>query len=288
MNREQPVGLHDVCLHRLWAQSYAVPRPHPYRASDETQAPSDYLSILDRCLQYIPYISPDQALATLSHSDLHLDNIFVERDTMNITCIIDWQSSIISEPYFQHKLPPVLTTIDAIIENDGDTGDEAKTEVEAFLERLPRLISHYETLKEEKSPEKWKALNHANRHFLTDVVPSITGSWTRDNGFRLLNSLIATCEDWEGIAAQGIPCPLQFTEDEVDCHQRDLDVVTNLARVLEQLEQAGVIPNGGKVPSDELERALDASRKLKAWFISEDKAGEDRDLNAKIWPYRTE
>jgi aminoglycoside phosphotransferase (APT) family kinase protein len=36
---------------------------------------------------------------TLSHPDLHLDNIFVDPDTKRITHIIDWQSAVISDVF---------------------------------------------------------------------------------------------------------------------------------------------------------------------------------------------
>ena len=60
-----------------------------------------------------------------------------------------------------------------------------------------------------------------------------------------------------------MPCPFYFTDEELVCHKRDLKIVEDLAQVLEQLEQGGIIPNGGKVLEDHYERGLDPSRPVK-------------------------
>jgi hypothetical protein len=83
-------------------------------------------------------------------------------------------------------------------------------------------------------------------------------------------------------------CPLKFTEDELTCYKRDLKVVADLAQVLEQIEQSGIIPNGGKVLADDYtgKRALEASRSVKEWFVTRMESEKEREFNAKVWPYR--
>lgn len=279
------IGLNE----RSWARSHAIPQINPYRLSNEAQSPSSYISLLDQYLALLPHLSPAPIPATLSHPDLHLDNIFVDPETMEIKCIIDWQSASVSEPYFQHSYPPMLSPITFTIKNDDREaialGEDP--EVEKFLRRLPNLCSHYQTLKRKNSPKRWDATHHANRHFLTKFMSSITGSWTRDNGFSLCHDLIAVAKDWENTTPMGIPCPLHFTEEDFISHRRDLQVVAELAQILEQLEQASIIPNGGKVLVDDFDRALEASRSVKAWFVGKGESEKERGLNAKVWPYQT-
>lgn len=117
-------------------------------------------------------------------------------------------------------------------------------------------------------------------------MASIPGSWTQDNGFGLCHDLVAAIIDWENIAPAGMPCPVRFASEELTVQKRELKVVTDLAQVLEQLEQGGIISNGGKVLADDYERALDASRSVKEWFVSMMESEKAQDLNSRVWPYR--
>lgn len=273
---------------RMWAQAHAVPQSNPYNPTDEAQSPEGYVSLLDRYLQLIPYMAPLPTPTTLSHPDLHMDNIFVDPDTMEITCIIDWQSTLVSEPYFQHSYPQMLTPVESYaIDNDKTDTTESNPDVNDFLKRLPRLIDHYNTLTERRNPQRWALKHDPNRYFLTKVVSSIPGSWTRDNGFGLCHDLVAAAIDWEKFAPAGMPCPFHFASEELAVHERDLKVVADLAQVLEQLEQGSIIPNAGKVLADDYERALDASRSVKGWFVSRMETKKAQDLNSRVWPFRT-
>lgn len=119
---------------RIWARAHAVPQTNPYNPTDETQSPESYISLLDRYLQLIPYMAPVPTPTTLSHPDLHLDNIFVDPDTMKITCIIDWQSTLVSEPYFQRSYPQMLIPIESPARNDNEPdATESNPDVDDFL-----------------------------------------------------------------------------------------------------------------------------------------------------------
>jgi hypothetical protein len=218
-----------------------------------------------------------------------MDNIFVDPNTKEITCIIDWQSALVSEPYFQRSYPQMLTPIESPAEDDKDEegATESDPDVDDFLKRLPRLISHYQTLIEQGNPQRWPLMHDPNCYFLTRVVSSISGSWIRDNGFLLCHNLVNATIDWEKVAPPGMPCPFHFTDEELTCHKRDLKVVADLAQILEQLEQGGIIPNGGKVLADDYERALDASRAVKEWFVTRVESESEQEFNSKVWPYRT-
>lgn len=275
---------------RSWAQSYAAPRVNPYSLSDEHESPSNYTLLLDQYLQLVQHIAPPPIPATLWHPDLHLDNIFIEPETKEIKCIIDWQSASISEPYFQYSYPPmltpiILTEIDA--RNEGEPESRADPEAENFLRRLPRLSSHYQICKRQSIPQQWAATHNASRQFLTKVVSSVTGSWNRDCGFGLRNDLIAVAMDWAKSESAEVACPLHFTEEDLAHHKQALKIVAELAEVLEQLEESGIIPNGGKVLVDDYERSLDASRSVRNWWVNKGGSKEEQDLNAKVWPYRT-
>ena len=95
-----------------WAEACATPQMNYCRPGDSPELPEEYISLLKRYLILVPYLSsgiPEELHSkTLYHRDLHLDNIFVDPDTKEITNIIDWQSTVVSEIFFQHKVPPIL------------------------------------------------------------------------------------------------------------------------------------------------------------------------------------
>ncbi|KAE9964165.1 hypothetical protein EG328_010731 [Venturia inaequalis] len=161
----------------------------------------------------------------------------------------------------------MLILVESRARDDDETDTTGSSpDVDDFLKRLPRLRNHYKTLIEERNPQQWGLKHDSNCYFLTEVVSSIPGSWTQDNGFRLCHNLVAAAADWEKIAPAGMSCPFHFANEELSVHKRDLKVVADLAQVLDQLEQGGIIPNAGKVLPDDYERALDASRSVKEWF----------------------
>jgi len=69
--------------------------------------PDEVLTLLERYLQLspamIPHLSPDEDIhsPTLWHPDLHLDNIFVDSESKQITRIIDWQSAAVMPFFYQ-------------------------------------------------------------------------------------------------------------------------------------------------------------------------------------------
>src|SRR3954471_3375510 len=95
-----------------WAESHARPHMNYHRSLDEPEDPDRYISLLRQYLTLAPYLLPESTkthqIKTLSHPDLHLDNIFVDPDTKRITHIIGWQSASISDVFLQNKFPQML------------------------------------------------------------------------------------------------------------------------------------------------------------------------------------
>ncbi|KAK2820002.1 hypothetical protein FQN49_007819 [Arthroderma sp. PD_2] len=68
----------------LWAKAHAKVRMNYHRSMEHPEIPEDYLSLLQRYVALAPYLVPAasrDAPKTLSHPDLHLDNIFVDPNT---------------------------------------------------------------------------------------------------------------------------------------------------------------------------------------------------------------
>lgn len=93
-----------------WIESHAVPRMNYYRSSQSKELPEDGLALLKKYIDVAPHFVPpptDESgyANVLWHPDLHLDNIFVDPDTHQITRIVDWQSACVAPLFYQSGIP---------------------------------------------------------------------------------------------------------------------------------------------------------------------------------------
>lgn len=93
-----------------WIKTNAVPRMNYYRPSQRKELPQDALALLEKYMNIAPYLVPaltDEAGRSnvLWHPDLHLNNIFVNPETHQITCITDWQSACVAPLFYQSCVP---------------------------------------------------------------------------------------------------------------------------------------------------------------------------------------
>ncbi|KKK22028.1 hypothetical protein ARAM_002106 [Aspergillus rambellii] len=135
-----------------WAESYAQPRMNFYRSLEHHEVPHDYISLLKRYVTLAPYLvstsmSIEQA-NRISHPDLHLDNIFVDPTTSEITGIIDWQH-VSASPTIMQRLYPQMLELSA-----AEQSDKYKDE------RI--LLDHYLDAVKEADPLRWKTLSEEN------------------------------------------------------------------------------------------------------------------------------
>ncbi|PKY04219.1 hypothetical protein P168DRAFT_297132 [Aspergillus campestris IBT 28561] len=102
----QALGRNEIA----WIQSHARPRMNYYRSSEDHELPSDGIALLTQYMNAAPYLVPqatDEAATfkVLWHPDLHLDNVFVDPATCEITCIVDWQSACVAPLFYQSDIP---------------------------------------------------------------------------------------------------------------------------------------------------------------------------------------
>lgn len=267
-----------------WARAYAKPRINPYRSIETPESPDEYISLLKRYLQLVPYLSPGQFRTSLSHPDLHLDNIFVDPETEKITCIIDWQSASVSEPFLQHDIPRMLIPVghspnEQIIPTSKDSGPKKDSD------RTPDLLSHYRFLSRLTNEERCAAINLHNRSLLTEPSSLLKGAWSKNDTFSFRHALIHVAARWEEIAP-GTPCLIQFTSQELELHNDELDLLEGLGEVLRQLQSDNLIPLGGMVPREKYEQALEVNHNVKKMFVDMAETESQRLLFSQIWPYQ--
>lgn len=269
-----------------WAKAYAKPQINVCRSIDVPDSPDDYISLLERYLQLVPYITPGPTRTTLSHRDLHLDNIFVDPDTKKITCVIDWQSTSVSEPFFQQVTPRMLLPVvqrypgersEAVLGLSNATEDSSGT---------AELLSRYQTLMKLKNKERWEVMNLRNRSLLIEPVSLVCGAWSRNDVFSFRHALIHVMARWKDIAPATKTIPVRFTKDALELHSSELELLEGLGEVLYQLQDDNLIPLGGMVLRENYEQAVQVNNKVREMFVEMAESASQRNLYSKLWPYQ--
>lgn len=273
------LGINEI----RWAKVYTKPQINPSRSIETLVSPDEYVSLLEWYLQLVPYLAPSPFRTSLSHPDLHLDNIFVDPETKKITYIIDWQSAAVSEPFFQNDIPQMLTPVDSGSSYTKLAPTTEDRERNQDSSRTANLLSHYQTLHHNINEKRWAATNFHTRTLCMEPGSLLTGAWSRNDVFSFHHALIHVVARWHELAPATTPCPIQLEEDEL--HMDELDILEGLREVLQQLEKGNMIPLGSMVPRENYEHAMKISNKVKEIFVDIAESESQRVLFSKLWPY---
>ncbi|GAP91259.2 putative phosphotransferase enzyme family protein [Rosellinia necatrix] len=196
------------------------------KAVDSQSRPEAHLDLYEKFDCLADYLVPNNGplvKSTVWHWDIHASNLFVKDG--RISSIIDWQDSWAGPLFFQVRQPQ-------LVKYDGDL--------------MLRLPPHYDTLEDEDEKDRirsqveksillWsyerntKKVNHLVDeafHLLhgrtrRDVVDFSANTWDADIvPFR--ESLIRVQRNWDEICP-GRPCPIEFTQAEIETHLRETD-----------------------------------------------------------------
>ena len=148
------------------------------------------------------------------------------------------------------------------------------------------LLRQYQILSRLKNEQRWAAVNLHNRNLLTEPVSLLCGAWSRNDVFSFRHALIHLASRWKEIMPSTTPCPLQFTEHELQFHNSELEIVEGLEEVLLQLHNDGLIPLGGMVRREDYEQALHVNDSVREMFVGMAKSESQRALYSRIWPYQ--
>jgi Phosphotransferase enzyme family len=265
-----------------WVKVYAKPRINAYRSIETPETPDEYISLLERFLQLIRYLSPGPCRTSLSHPDLHRDNIFVDPATKKISCIIDCQSASVSEPFFQHNIPRMLLPVGSRLARNALEESNGSKESNETAD----LLSHYEKLTRLGNGQRWDAPNSPNHLLLAELVSLLCGAWSRNDVFSFRHALIHVAATWHKVAQSTTPCPINFTEKELELHGSELETVEGLGEVLHQLDNDNLIPLGGMVLRENFEQALHVNKTVREMLVNMAKTESRRVLYSQAWPYQ--
>lgn len=259
-----------------WAEEHARPRMNFQRSVEEPETPGDYISMLQRYNKLVPFLVPPSLCSeqtnTVSHPDLHLDNIFVDPQTNHITSIIDWQHVSASPIFLQRPYPQML-----------ELSQNAQAECQVIEKQL--LEFYFERLKN-VDPFRWRMLSEPLHFIKAEIISLVPCCWDREDLFSLRNAMITALAHWNEISGGGIKRPIEFTDKELEQHQNEMELVEGVSMILHQLQEDGLISLGGMVSPERYEDARKWNNYFKQEFINLAEDEKQRELHAKVWPYQ--
>ncbi|PLB49757.1 phosphotransferase enzyme family protein [Aspergillus steynii IBT 23096] len=262
--------------------------------------PETYIDLLNKYLMLVPYLLPKTKSPlnrpTLRHPDLNPNNIFISPDTGAISCIIDWQHAsleprLLSAGYpraFESPDPsPPLELVETAPPADEDMTREEKATADELYRR--RLLFYY-----------YRIFNgHLNRPHLEclrdplllprqHLVDRASRQWN-GNTMALKGALLRMIEYWPHLPnTEGVSCPVQFSDAEVDGFHEQEQLWFNLNSVVDHWrEQIGGLSEDGWVSNEMYDESVRKVAELKASLIATAEGDEeDIALLEKGWLFR--
>ncbi|ODM19841.1 hypothetical protein SI65_04827 [Aspergillus cristatus] len=180
----------------------------------------------------------------------------------------DWQRVSVAPPLLQRPFPQML-------ELSGDEADE-RTQPEK------ELLEHYQEAIKATDPLRSEVLKDFYLRVRAEPISLVPCCWDRESLFSLLHALIAVIARWDDISNGKSPCPIDFTQDELQQHETEMELIEGVSSIVQQLQDEGLIPLGVMVRPD----ARDVNDHFKKEFMDLAEDERQRELHAKVWPYQ--
>lgn len=206
----------------------------------EKQPPSDHVKNLGHYLRLAPSLVPDDDSLSrfcIRHPDLTDSNIKVSTDSsgLRILSVLDWQHAVVLPLFLHAGMPEVIQN-----EEDGVSRSMAKPKLPDDFGELPeekqgwerellrrRLVHYHHNLSTATHNRiHHKGLVYPLNPFRRRIFNHATAAWEGEM-IKLLYALIDMVSGWESFAKDGTPCPVVFTEDEIDAAEKLYQVLAN-------------------------------------------------------------
>lgn len=271
-----------------------------YRSLQEQEIPEDGLALLTQYMNVasdlVPSSDDEAAISNvLWHPDLHLDNVFVDQNTHEITSIVDWQSACVAPLFYQSGVPRMFRHSGPVQEGwvvptrpetyDSLSEDEQK-KVDDDLESQI-VHKYYEAQVHKRAPRHWAVLQQKSTPIIRKPVWLVSGVWENRDLFFLRQSLMSLATLWEDIFPNcQVPCPIKFTDKEIELHTKEEENMDGVGQMLAMFRDQGVLPVDGMVERKDYEIACENNRKFKDIFIGLAKDQAEKELFTRLWPYQ--
>ncbi|OAL34316.1 hypothetical protein AYO20_06369 [Fonsecaea nubica] len=211
-----------------WIRQYATPKPShgPFSVPGAQNTPSSHVALYEKFLAVADSLLPkrqDLVRPTLWHWDIHAPNLFVHDG--KVTSLIDWQDVWAGPLLLQARHPRLIRYDGEVIlklpeHYDALVDKEEKARIRSQVESS-LVLWVYESQTKKHNPILHELSQLPQWRTIRDTVELASNTWDGDIlPFR--QCLIRIAHHWEEINSQ-VPCPINFTEDELDAHHRDGD-----------------------------------------------------------------
>lgn len=280
-------------------KTHARPRMNYHRSSTEPELPEEVLNLLDRYLQLAPAMVPplgtdDTHSPTLWHPDLHLDNVFVDPESKQITRIIDWQSAAVMPFFYQCGVSRMFQhpgtvadgwALSELPENYDSLDQSEKAKIDSDR-KSETCHKYYEAETKSKNPRHWAALQLDNADVRTEPSRLVVNVWEDRDVFFLRRALLSIVEQWQDLCPESDICPVSFNEQELALHAAEEESMSNVGEILRLFRENWGLPPNGMVDPTEFDQIRTAVAELRNSFIGGADDEAERELFAKLWPYQ--
>lgn len=269
------------------------------RSPTEPEQPEEMLELLDQYLELAPaMISPstpdDVNASTLWHPDLHLDNLFVDPNTLQITSLIDWQATAAAPLFYQCGVPKMVRHREPVSldlsswpkrpDNYNDLEHDQKKYAEK-MHRSEHLHQYYLRITRRDNPRHWAALQ-LHDEVRVQPVKIVQQVWENNTTFFLRRALMRLVSNWERLCPNAGPCPVSFTEQDFALYSQEVEKREFVSDTLNLIEKNyGLNPDGTVHPDKYVEVQTELKR-LKAICLEAADNEEERFNVEKLWPYQ--
>ncbi|PPQ83050.1 hypothetical protein CVT24_011989, partial [Panaeolus cyanescens] len=265
----------------------------------EKQSPMDHIKNLERYLSIAPSILPkDPALSHfyMRHPDLQPNNIFVSwspGSDCKIVSVFDWQHTSILPMFLLAGIPQRLQNYNDEVSqsmelpsrpDNLDEMDEDERDGEEYTYRCRLVHYHYVTSTMECNPLHYAAFTDP-LYALRGRLFQYAGAPWEGETFDLKLALIEATHEWEELAGEGVPCPVEFDPQDL-AETEELEKRLNRATLgFEFLQSQGGVGEDGWVRPEDYEGSMAYFKNMKKKGLESAKSEQDRDEIRNHWPW---
>ena len=288
-----------------WTKLYGKPMEPDFPHNDMelgVQYPKDYLKLLEDYQSLTPHLLPKDPAhpfnkPTLRHPDLTPGNIFVSPESGRISCLIDWQHTVIQPQLLVAGYPRAFENPDdelspelvepELAENLASLGVEERAAAhELYRRRL--LFYTYRVLNGHFNQLHIAALRDPLRLGRQMLVDRAGRQW-EGNLITLKGAVICAMQFWQHFAdVEHVKCPVRFDQAELDEFAENEDGWLKMTIAVERWRaRVCNMTEDGWVRNKDFEQAKIKLTELKEeiWAQCE---GDEEDMHAfrMGWPFR--
>ncbi|KAH7406540.1 kinase-like domain-containing protein [Phaeosphaeria sp. MPI-PUGE-AT-0046c] len=248
-----------------WISNHATQKPSGglFATSEAQRTPEAHIDLYKKFLDVAEYLLPrgDQIKPTLWHWDIHAPNIFVHKN--HVTSLIDWQDTWVGPLFLQARHPRLVDCNGELMMRlpesyDALEDEDEKLRVRKQVEKSVVLWT-YETETKNTNPLLHEILHIVQGRTRRDTVDFSVNTWDGDIiPFR--QCLIRIARHWNELNTE-VPCPIQFTEEDIKAHLLDGESWNENADFWDSLQ--GFVHRDGWTSNEKYEQALEMFAQLR-------------------------